>query len=81
MDQKYYKFKPTDLLSLELDKIQNYNFDSAEKFFNEELPNKDEFISSFKRFSKEYSLPIKVDSKFESTILNSIKSYSPATFQ
>ena len=61
---------------LELDKnSKNYNFDSAAKFFNEELPNKDEFISSFKRFSKEYSLPIKFDNKFESTILNSIKAH------
>ena len=61
---------------LELDKnSKKYNFDSAAKFFNEELPNKDEFISSFKKFSKEHSLPIKVDDKFEITILNSIKAH------
>ena len=61
---------------LELDKnSKKYNFDNAAKFFNEDLPNKKEFISSFKKFCKENSLPINIDNYIESSVLNSIKAH------
>ena len=38
---------------LELDKnVKNFNFDNKQKFLNEELPNPNQFIDSFKEFCK-----------------------------
>ena len=59
---------------LELDKnIQKYNFDSAARLFNEELPFKVDFIKSFKLYCKENNFPIEV--KDDERLLNSIKAY------
>jgi len=59
---------------LELDQnIQKYNFDSAARLFNEELPFKEDFIKSFKLYCKENNFPIEV--KDDKRLLNSIKAY------
>ena len=59
---------------LELDKnIQKYNFDSAARLFNEELPFKEDFIKAFKLYCKENNFPIEV--KDDERLLNSIKAY------
>ena len=59
---------------LELDQnIQKYNFDSAARLFNEELPFKEDFIKAFKLYCKENNFPIEV--KDDERLLNSIKAY------
>lgn len=59
---------------LELDKnIKKYNFNSAPRFFNEELPFKEDFIAAFKEYCKENNFPIEV--KDDESLLNSIKAY------
>jgi carboxyl-terminal processing protease len=59
---------------LELDQnIQKYNFDSAARLLNEELPFKEDFIKAFKLYCKENNFPIEV--KDDERLLNSIKAY------
>jgi hypothetical protein len=61
---------------LELDKHpKKYNFENAPQFFNEDLPNPDDFIAAFEVFCSEYKLPVKVTSKNKANILNSIKAF------
>ena len=62
---------------LELDQnIKKYNFDSAARFFNEELPYKEDFIKAFKKYCKENNFPI--DVKDDERLLNSIKAFIAA---
>ena len=62
---------------LELDQnIKKYNFDSAARFFNEELPYKEDFIKAFKQYCKENNFPI--DVKDDERLLNSIKAFIAA---
>lgn len=59
---------------LELDKnVRKYNFTNAPRFFNEELPFKDDFIEAFLQYCEENNYPIKV--KDEESLINSIKAY------
>src|SRR6056300_712932 len=59
---------------LELDKnIKKYNFDNAPKFFNEELPYKEDFVKAFKDYCLANNYP--VDFKDEESLLISIKAY------
>jgi carboxyl-terminal processing protease len=59
---------------LELDQnIQKYNFDSAPRFLNEELPYREDFIKAFKQYCEENNFPI--DVKDDDSLINSIKAY------
>ncbi|OUW75518.1 MAG: hypothetical protein CBD68_04260, partial [Flavobacteriaceae bacterium TMED208] len=61
---------------LELDKNhKKYDFDNPARFFNNELPFKEDFLEAFKIFCKENNLPIEINSQSEKRILNSIKSF------
>ena len=61
---------------LELDKNhKKYDFNNPARFFNNELPFKEDFLEAFKIFCIEYNLPIEINSQSEKRILNSIKSF------
>ena len=58
----------------ELDKnFQKYNFDNAARFFNEPLPESEEFIKSFEAYCLENNLQLK--SQDNDKVLNSIKAF------
>ena len=58
----------------ELDKnYQKYNFDNAARFFNEPLPEPEEFIKSFEAYCVENNLQLK--NQNNEKILNSIKAF------
>ena len=59
---------------LELDRnYKKYSFDNAARFFNEELPFKEEFIAAFKKYCKENNFPVEVND--DQSLLNSIKAF------